>query len=531
MSANGAGALSGATSLLFPATQGVTLPMIGQAFDPVNGIAPAISGFDPPPDKALIALARVNNNSQYFSIYDASTFADATDFDLQTSGGGWGASVGMTFQASSRIQSDATSYTVHLNAAATSSQKTVKSETKLSPAAAKVLKGGVAGFVEKYGTHFVAGYVYGKTCKLSYHLKFTSLSVKEQFQASYSESTSELGFSDSLSASLSNALSLSHTTCSIKIETNCIGFDYTPPQKLSDLGTIASAYGAATAETLSPVAIIVLPWSFLSEVSEAMGTDLTGNTDVADLVNALLYIQNSCSNFRAAQLYVGNTQFQNVSKVQAKVTAEVDAILALLSAANANHETVSATDDGQQVTVQAGSQTQSFPIAEPIVDEMNVALGRFAISWLAYFQLGGMGSADTGPVMTDLQGNPITVILSTTMDGRTGTYFTWTDNSAGWTVTSGTSRSAYNLAGLNAQINGTPVTVYFTILLDWAKGTIRGMVRTNDQGDFYSAEMPVRGEVNSRDCEDATNPYRTAADGTLNYAFGAEAYKFHLSPM
>src|SRR5262249_40266792 len=146
MSTANPGAPSGAAALLFPVAQGALLPAIGQAFDPINGTASTVAGFDPPPDSAFNTLPRVNGNSQYFSIYDASTFADATDFDMQTSGGGWGASVGMTFQASSRIKSDATSYTVHLNAAATSSQKVVKSEAKLSASAAKVLKGGIAGF-------------------------------------------------------------------------------------------------------------------------------------------------------------------------------------------------------------------------------------------------------------------------------------------------------------------------------------------------------------------------------------------------
>jgi hypothetical protein len=518
----------GSGALLFPLAQGQSVPAIGQAFDPVSGTAPAVTGFDPPADSELNLLTRVNDKSKYFSIYDASSFADATDFDLQTSGGGWGASVGMSLSASSRIQSNATTYTVHLNAAATSSQKVVNSGTALSPSAAARLAIGLDKFVAKYGTHFVAGYVCGKACKLSYHMKFSSLSVKEKFRASYSESTSELGFSDSLSASLSNALSLSHTNCTVDFESNCIGFNYDPPSKIADLATIAAAYGKADAATLSPVAVVVMPWSFLAAVGDSLGTDLASSPDLADLVNGLLYIQNSCGNFIARQLYAGNAQFQNVSRVRSKVGAEIGAILAILSAANKSGDTVSATNDGQQVTLKAGDTSQSFALSQPIQEEMKFALDHFALSWTAYCDY-GVGPAFTWRDISDLEGKPVKVAIDLhTMDGRKGTWFSWADNSAGWTVTRGTTRSAYNLAQTTLPDN-SPDNVFFTVLIDWAKGTIRGMVRCPaGQGDIYTDEIGILNEVNNLDCEDPSNrSYRISAEGVSDQ----RTLKFHLSPI
>ena len=513
----------GSGALLFPLTQDQAAPAIGQSFDPISGTAPAVVGFDPPQDGDLNSLARVNDKSKYFLIYDASTFADATDFDLETSGGGWGASVGMSFQASSRVQSSSTTYTIHLNAAATSSQATVKSETHLSKAAAALLKSGIDKFTEKYGTHFVAGYIYGKACKLSYHMKFSALSVKEKFQASYSESTSELGFSDSLSTSLSNALSLSNTSCTVDFESNGIGFDYDPPKNIPDLATIAAAYGSA--EKLSPVAIVVLPWSFLAEVSDAMGTDLAGNPDLADLVNDLVYIQASCGNFIERQLYTGNTQFQNVGAVRAKAGAEITAILGLLSAANKAGATVTASNDGTQVTVQVGKKPpQSFALAQPLQDEMNSALAHFVLSWLAsYFT--GASPAFTG-TLTRVDGTPIVTEASapTILDGRAGSYFTWVDNSAGWAVTKGTTQTVYNLAQRGTSSAYQEDGFYFSILLDWKAGAVQALTRYSDPAQTVTSPwIVIRGEVNTLDCETPSD-YRAAADS------GA-AYSFHVAPI
>jgi len=68
----------------------------------------------------------------------------------------------MTLDASSLVQSSATSYTIHYNSAETLIQKTVKASTQLSADALKTLQGGLGSFTDRYGTHFVAGYVMGK---------------------------------------------------------------------------------------------------------------------------------------------------------------------------------------------------------------------------------------------------------------------------------------------------------------------------------------------------------------------------------
>ena len=86
---------------------------------------------------------RDTHKSKYFAIYDASSLEDAVTFDMETAGGGWGASEGMTFDENARVKTTATSFTVHFNGASTSTQETVKANTPLSETARQVLKSGI----------------------------------------------------------------------------------------------------------------------------------------------------------------------------------------------------------------------------------------------------------------------------------------------------------------------------------------------------------------------------------------------------
>jgi hypothetical protein len=200
------------TSYLFPTRQGESLPLIGQGFDLIGGQAVARTAFDPPPAKEMDTNQREGGNSAYFAIYDKETFSEAAKFDFDTSGGGWGVQTGMSLSASARVDSTSTTFTVHLNAAKTVSQSIVKASTKLSHQGATDLRSlEASGFVTKYGTHFIAGYVYGKSCKASYNMRFSSLDMMLAFTATYTESGSELGFSDSSKASLSSATATSKT--------------------------------------------------------------------------------------------------------------------------------------------------------------------------------------------------------------------------------------------------------------------------------------------------------------------------------
>jgi hypothetical protein len=231
------------SSYLFPTKQGELLPLIGQGFDLIGAKAVARTAFDPPPSTEMITIKRDQAFSAYCAIYDKETFSDAATIDFQTSGGGWGVQTGMSLSASARVDSTSTTFTVHLNAAKTVSQSIVKTSTKLSHQGATDLRSlGASGFVTKYGTHFIAGYVYGMSCKASYNMRFSSLDMMLAFTATYSESASELNFSDSSKASPSSATATSKTKYTESVKANCVGFNAISPASFDDLITLQKEY-------------------------------------------------------------------------------------------------------------------------------------------------------------------------------------------------------------------------------------------------------------------------------------------------
>ena len=97
-----------------------------------------------------------------------------------------------------------------------SSQSIINQSAQLSTGAAKALAQGIGPFLEKYGTHFVAGYIYGKRCNISYQLEFSSIDLATKFSGSYQESATELGFTETTHANISNALSKSSSHCTVQ---------------------------------------------------------------------------------------------------------------------------------------------------------------------------------------------------------------------------------------------------------------------------------------------------------------------------
>jgi len=178
---------------IFPLAQNQPAPEVGFGFDLVGG--------GPIPLQALTQTPSMNpkdldgGDSRYFSIYDNTTFQDAIEFDASTSGGGLGVQSGMCVSASARVDTSNTSFTIQFNGAKTTKQTLVSPSAGLTDDALQCLKNqGPGKFVEKYGAYFVAGYIYGKSCKASYSLQFSSMDMAVKFAASFNESGRSSGF-------------------------------------------------------------------------------------------------------------------------------------------------------------------------------------------------------------------------------------------------------------------------------------------------------------------------------------------------
>jgi hypothetical protein len=278
----------------------------------------------------LLVTHTLSSQSQYFYIKDSSSFADAFHFSLSAGGGGWGSSYGMTADASALLQTSSLSQTIQFRGVMKQWQAIVAGDMPLAPDAAKILSQGTDAFTAAYGTHFVAGYIYGRSCNLSYNLNFSTLYLATEFSASYNEKVSELGFSESLQTSFSNALQRSNSSCQFTVSSYLQGFEAPAPNDLASLEEVRKQYAPAGHDpgkdpydpTATPIFYVVYPWSYLAAVRSVSGLGL-GSTvaQLAALVNRLTHIANSCDQFLGSNAYAGATQLAAVRTVQSRPEA------------------------------------------------------------------------------------------------------------------------------------------------------------------------------------------------------------------
>jgi hypothetical protein len=485
---------------IFPLAQGQPLPDVGVGFNLVGGKPIALQALRPSP--TMIDHNLDGGNSKYFSIYDNTTFQDAIEFDASTSGGGYGVQSGMCVSASARLDTSNTSFTIQFNGAKTTKQSVVSSSAGLTDDAAQYLQSqGPGKFIEKYGTYFVAGYIYGKSCKASYSLQFSSLDMAVKFAATFNESTSELGFSDKTNASIQNSLSASQTKATVSASQNSLGFNASTVSDIASLQALITAYDN-NSPTVSPISILVMPWQYLSAVDKVFsGINCDDITPVTDLMNDYIYINNTADNFIKNRLYTGNTQLTNVRTIGSKAYDELQSLSNLIDSAVATHSKITIENGAPNLVVNG----QSFPHAEAMIDTLNSSIARFALSWKAWRASGPLSTT-----MTTLAGDPVPVSSDqATVDGSKGTYFTSSiDGNSNWEGTRGTQSMSYTIASLPDGWN-------MAIVLDRAAGTLHCVGRGVGQklaDNPVSNSIAIRGNSNALPCTDPSNPTRISCN-------------------
>ena len=443
------------------------------------------------------AQSRDDGDSGYRSIYDNTTFQDAIEFDANTSGGGLGVESGMCVSASARMDTSNTSFTIQFNGAKTTKQTIVSASAGLTEEAQQYLQSQPGKFVEKYGAYFVAGYIYGKSCKASYSLQFSSMDMAVKFAASFNESGTELGFSSKTSASIQSSLSASHTQATVSASQNSLGFNAPTVSDIASLQALITAYDNTT-PTDSPISIIVMPWQYLIAVDKVFtGINCDDITPVTDLMNNYIYIKNTANSFIKNQLYTGNTQLTNVRTIGSTASSAFKDLSNLIDSAVANGTKIT-TENGANLVVNG----QSFPQAEAMIDTLNTSITRFALSWKAWVKPASGYQLST--TMTTLAGSPVSVSSDgATVDGSAGTYFSWSiDGNANWEGTRGTQAMSYAIASLPSAWN-------MAIVLDRALGTLHCVGRGVNQSlaqNPVSTSIAIRGNSNAKPCTDLTNP-------------------------
>ncbi|MCV9937699.1 hypothetical protein OIU35_15195 [Boseaceae bacterium BT-24-1] len=483
------------------------IPEIGTGFDIIGGQPINAAAFAPPLLVDLSATPSVVHSSRYFSIYDASSLEDVAKFEVESSGGGWGAEEGMTASASARLKATATSFTVHFNGVSTSAQSTVKADMPLSDKARTVLDSGIAKFIESYGTHFVAGYIYGRLCRLSYNMKFQSVETQIAFKAKYDESATELEFSETTEASLKNTLTTSNTKCSIDVEASCRGFQtISPGSNFKDLATVKADFDKPPGDQddPTPIAVILMPWYYLNEVSSEAGLALNDLQILTPLLNKWIYVSKTCQKFIDDRLFTGHTQLSALRAVKSEADAARSGLLQVLTKANKKGASLQVQQDAVGVTVEG----TRFAYPEQMISDMNFALKNFVLSFL----VGTSNGTVVGTVMTDLKGNPIAAVndaRGNSVNGHAGSYFTWSlVGNDEWEGTRGKQSNWRDLGWAGDDRNVA------RLVLDRDNGTVQcWFCRPGEylSDNLHNEAISIRGKSTSQNCEDPTNRDRIMA--------------------
>lgn len=439
--------------------------------------------FDAPPTD-LLSSACLGQSSDYHNVFDAASYEAAVDFNLKTSGGGWGAQCGLSVAASALVHSNAQTITIHFSGATTRSQQMVKPGEALSSSAAQKLAADPADFFAKYGTHFVAGYITGRVCILSYHLAFESLSSRASFQTALSDSVSELGFSDETEVSISTALKNSHTSCQIDVESYCKGFDaIAPGKKLADLDAIRKAFSDHSPDNpdQTPVMLVVMPWQYLSAVDSRAGLASSDSLiQLGKLVNRLNFIDGSCQSMQDQRSYAGATQLNMIRTLQRDAASQKAAVFEFLSQAN---------QDGTAVTQ---ADVDRFSDGFDLFDRLQAA-AKFALSY-------SIECTDTVSRLVSTwkdSNGQLVPLINGAIHGQDGYLFSWSDGPRA-TVAQG-----WNYGALRH---------YVGFELDAENGMIRCFRTGNTNGwtptDDLSETRKITGLSNALSCDDPNNSNR-----------------------
>lgn len=495
-----------AGNYVFPVVQGQELPLIGTGFDLVEGNPMSLLALkDNPPmeSKSFGPIA----NSQYCSIYDNSTFQVAVDFDANTSGGGLGVQSGMCIDASTRVNVRSTSFIIEFNGAETNGQATVNSNAGLENGAQDLLdKGQYAEFFERYGTHFVAGYLFGKSCKASYNLQFSSKDMVEKFTASFTESAATPGFSEDTAAKITSAFSASHTTANLSASQRSLGFNAPIVSDITSLRALIDAYGNSSSEKgTTPISILVMPWQYIAAIADKINSGI--NCDdietVTKLMNCYIYIKNTADKFIDDQLYTGATQYKSVAKVESDAKGYLEALNSLITSAVAKSTKINVSDtDPYYIYINIdGEEKHKFPKAVSMLQALENAVTYFVLSWKAWVKPPREQPLST--TMRALDGTIVPVSSDgATVDGSAGTRFTWSiDGNDNWEGTKNTQSMSYAIASFPDGWN-------MAIVLDRSAGTLqcvgRGVGQTLPENP-RSEKITIRGNNNAKPCTDPTS--------------------------
>jgi len=475
----------------FPVSDDITRPPVGCGFDLIAGMPLDYAALDSPVLQSQDVTA---GDSSFSMTQDTTSYTDAIHKQLDISGSGWGASVGLSLSQSSFSASNSSAITVNLDAFQARRQAMVDPKAALSAEAAALWKSAPAKFAAKYGDHFVAGYIYGKRISLAYNMQFSSEQEKEDFSLSLSASYAGADFSASMSAAIHTAQTSSQSHLATSFTNHYAGFSAPSPSQFSDLASIKAAYDSAEIDTSTvAIRIIVAPWHYLECISNSVGLYQNDELDqLTRLVSGVGYVVRSCDDFMDRNLYAGSHQLNAVQAVRADAESQLEAMSSFLSSI------------AKTQTPATQSDLARYQPIGPLKDRLSLALSNFVIAFKV--TLNTSKDDDCNCFLKDVNGSPIGYQGGNVFECSKGTYLNWSlEGNDQWLDTKGTPKNFFVIARMikNGQISGTVLAV-----IDRAAGTLQlWNLGIDSEGWDQSKSVPIRGVDNSLACDDPQNRF------------------------
>lgn len=262
--------MSGITTVMeFPWEDGFE---VGQGFDIHQGISLGAAGFSQKEAK-LSPNPRPHMTDDYRLIQDQNSFSAAMEAAASLSGKGWGYSASLSASGSSLSKTSEMSLSVFVYGYQENGSMQIDPVTQTLDFGG--LEVGGAAFREKYGTHFIAGYVTGGKFTGLYRRSYKSVEEKKAMQVHFKGA-----YKKGVSAKASADFNASETSLNFSSETDLFidadqSSDGKPadPRKVGSVKAFLVEYDNFKKNRLklnNKIKAIVMPWSVLNAFSKEM---------------------------------------------------------------------------------------------------------------------------------------------------------------------------------------------------------------------------------------------------------------------
>lgn len=385
-------------SLLFKPCSDLSPELIGTGYDPIKGVAKGKVGINY--QKAPLIESTDNPNSsdvQRHYIYDSKSVQVSISYSQKAQGGFLGlggASESTSAKFSSNFVKDTENilFQWHHHHGEKKIDINTTDQEIFNAEALKLIKscdenGDGKEFFNIYGTHFIAGYIYGSACTLSYSMTFASASLAASFHQKIKESAGAFGIGESTQEKINatcEAMSLNN-----QFEADAFFTGNYQMGEMNDLNDMErelksyQEYAASEDNSKTIISYIIAPWTMLGSVQEAFGRPLETNIatnnysqELSDEADKLNHIKESAKSFLDKRLYMGETQYKAIKSIRDEAEEMIDAINKTLTNAYSNYKSVTKEDVDNCIDDDRNSSDLEY--------NLDTEMDRFVLSWVVY---------------------------------------------------------------------------------------------------------------------------------------------------